>query len=60
MVLVDGAFEHLLLLQRNDYWALMAVSLLESGMTLRMITSAVQFFDTLKAEKPLQSNITRR
>jgi hypothetical protein len=60
MVLVDGASVHLLLLQKNDYWVLMAESLLESGMMLRLIISAVQSFDMLPTEKQLQSNITGR
>jgi hypothetical protein len=47
--LADGALVHLPPLQRND-WVLMAVSLLALGMTLRLITSAVQFSDTLKTK----------
>jgi hypothetical protein len=48
MVLAGGALVHRLPLQRNDYWVLMAVSLLALGTTSRLITFAAQFSDTLK------------
>jgi hypothetical protein len=45
MVLADGA-----LMQRYDYWVLMAVSLLALGTMLRLITSVVQFSDMLETK----------
>jgi hypothetical protein len=48
MALADGALVHHLSQQRYDYWVSMAVSLSALGMTLRLISSAALFSDTLK------------